>query len=738
MPGVGIAVAEDVVLLAVVDHVETGDGLAGAAGAVGHGIGQGEGHVALLVDADPAGQVGTGGGLGGAIGGLFFRRSLGGLHAADVLAVHHVHPQGQAVPQHLAGHVTAVPLPFDGGVNARVQGRQLHVQGIEHGDVALHRAAHDAHPGRVLGALGADVVQRVVQVHQVVAVGVASLDLGHVGLVGGQHLIIAGIVVGIDTAARCLGRARIGGAHVHLVARAVLGHASVIEAPVAAKIGHVTVGKVRYFAVCEIRASAAHAILEVVRAVHAGGAHAAAHVTAAAPFAGAALGIAALDERLGLIGAGHRGHRLVGQGGAVGIEPGPVSGIVQVVHVPLKVLGELRQVQVQVAAAVPVGVGVLFRVIFDGQRHRAGHFPVAVQVEAHLRLIHGQVLGVDVVHVFIRKYLRQRLLEISVEIEAGGQGVLHGLGHVRLVERGDGAIGHAAPGAVGQLDLLAVDGDGGGIAAVGVFVHAHRAHGDLVVVEIGVIRSRCEHGRVSPAAAAAGGHPVIHAARQVAQQYIVFHKAGRRLLVDQAGGGVAGIGGFPRLIREAVLLAPVAAGHVDVALGGVGGRGQGIRGIAVARRAGVQDHRGRGRGVGLAVGAGDLCGVIDHQAALYSVRGAVCGHVRRPVAVDVDAGDIGPGHAHRHALLIRDDGLGHRRHHRQRPGVAFGAVGPFLAHIRQVQRRLDGRLVGSGIRSLGKTGDRRGHHGQCNRHRNDFFHVMCLLFPAERRLTSFF
>ena len=246
---------------------------------------------------------------------------------------------------------------------------------------------------------------------------------------------------------------------------------------------------------------------------------------------------------------------------------------------------------------------------------------------------------------------------------------------------------------------------------------------------------------MGPAAAAAGGHPVINAARQVAQQYVVLHKAGRRLLVRQAGGRIAGVNGLSLLIRGTVLLAPVAAGHVDVPFIGVGSRGEGVCGIAVARRAGIQDHRGRGRGVGLAVGAGDFGGVVDHQAALHSVGRALSGHVRRAVAIGVNAGDIGPGHAHRHTFLICDDRLGHRRHHRQRPGIAFGAVGPFLIHIVQVQCHLDGRLIGGRADVFGKTGGRCGHHGQRNRHRNPFFHhfafsLLCGIGPSVFPLTG--
>ena len=178
-----------------------------------------------------------------------------------------------------------------------------------------------------------------------------------------------------------------------------------------------------------------------------------------------------------------------------------------------------------------------------------------------------------------------------------------------------------------------------------------------------------EHHRVRAAAAAAGGDPVVHAARQVAQQDVVLHEAGRRLLVHQAGGRVAGVDGIAVFVGDAVLLAPVAAGHVDVALRRVGRRGGGVGGAAVARGAGVQDHRRGGCGIGLAVGAGDLGFIIDHQAALHGFGRGFRRHIRRAVAVGVDAGHIRAGHADGYAFLVRDHRIGHRRHDGQRPGV---------------------------------------------------------------------
>lgn len=80
----------------------------------------------------------------------------------------------------------------------------------------------------------------------------------------------------------------------------------------------------------------------------------------------------------------------------------------------------------------------------------------------------------------------------------------------------------------------------------------------------------CQHSRVGSAAGTAGGNEIVHAAGQIAQQDVVLDEARRVFLVHQAAGGVSGVIGVALGIGIRALLAPVAAGDVDVALRRVG------------------------------------------------------------------------------------------------------------------------------------------------------------------------
>ncbi len=85
--------------------------------------------------------------------------------------------------------------------------------------------------------------------------------------------------------------------------------------------------------------------------------------------------------------------------------------------------------------------------------------------------------------------------------------------------------------------------------------------------------------------------------------------------------------------------------------------------------------------------------IVDDQRSVYGVGAcSVDRHISGAVAVavGVNAGDIGPRHADRYPLLIGQLGVGHRRHHRQHPGIRFSRIGPGLGIIvGQIQRFLN-------------------------------------------------
>ena len=290
-------------------------------------------------------------------------------------------------------------------------------------------------------------------------------------------------------------------------------------------------------------------------------------------------------------------------------------------------------------------------------------------------------------------------MELGGKVVAGVQVVFKGQGHIGLRQRSNSAVSNTAPSSVRDLIVLAVDGNSGGIAAVLGVVYTHSARLNLVVVEIGVIGGGGEHYCVSPAAGAAGGNEVIPTAGQVAQQNIVLNEACRSLLVCKARGSVAGIVGVPIFIRSSILLATVAAGHIDIAVGGIGGGSKRVVLRAVAGRTGVQDDGGGSGGIGLAVGAGDLGLIVDDQGAADGFfPGLRTGHIGRAVPVSVNAGDISAGNADGNALLIGQFRIGYCRHDRHDPCVGVRAVGPCqIGIVGQIQGFLNiGFLLGIG------------------------------------------
>ncbi|MDV3429151.1 MAG: class I SAM-dependent methyltransferase, partial [Bacillota bacterium] len=82
-----------------------------------------------------------------------------------------------------------------------------------------------------------------------------------------------------------------------------------------------------------------------------------------------------------------------------------------------------------------VGIGILLKVILDGQRHGAAQRTVAVQVEAYSRFLNGQSLIIDVVHVGLGQDGSQRCLEVRIVVKIRIQRVFHGHRHVGLIQR---------------------------------------------------------------------------------------------------------------------------------------------------------------------------------------------------------------------------------------------------------------------------------------------------------------
>ena len=90
------------------------------------------------------------------------------------------------------------------------------------------------------------------------------------------------------------------------------------------------------------------------------------------------------------------------------------------------------------------------------------------------------------------------------------------------------------------------------------------------------------------------------------------------------------------------------------------------------------------------VGLWDVFASCDRDGSLDS-------DIRNAVAIRINAGNICARHTDRHAFLILDHWIGDRDDDGEHPGVRAGIVCPFLIRIiGQVQRRLDGFLVGTG------------------------------------------
>ena len=90
--------------------------------------------------------------------------------------------------------MAAVPLPFDGGIGPGLEPRNLHVQRIEHRHVAFGSTHDDTRPSGGIRAFRTDVVQRIVEFHDVVAVCVASFNFGNVGFISGKHVRVTRVV----------------------------------------------------------------------------------------------------------------------------------------------------------------------------------------------------------------------------------------------------------------------------------------------------------------------------------------------------------------------------------------------------------------------------------------------------------------------------------------------------------------------------------------------------------------
>ena len=79
--------------------------------------------------------------------------------------------------------MAAIPLPCNRCVNAGIKHGDLKIQGVEHGDVALRRTAKDSDPSGILCAVRANIVQRIIELHQIVAVFIPGLKTLNVGTI---------------------------------------------------------------------------------------------------------------------------------------------------------------------------------------------------------------------------------------------------------------------------------------------------------------------------------------------------------------------------------------------------------------------------------------------------------------------------------------------------------------------------------------------------------------------------
>ena len=324
-------------------------------------------------------------------------------------------------------------------------------------------------------------------------------------------------------------------------------------------------------------------------------------------------------------------------------------------------------------------------VIFDRQCHGTGKCSVTVKIKANVRFVNSQPFGIDVLHVLSSQVLRQLFLEVGVKAVGAVQIVLKSQGHIRFGQRGDGTVGHAAPKPVGEFDLFTVHRNSGAVAAIRILVDAHRARGDLVIIEIRIIGGGCKHRCMRTAARTACGDEVVHTAGEITQENIILYKANSVFLIHQAARRVTGVS----TVVQGALLAPVAAGHIDVAFGGIGGA-CGLVGLSgVARRAGIDDHGSGSRGIDLPVGAGDRGVVIDDQAAAGRARG----HIGHSVAISVNAFDVSARYRDGHALVVRQFCVGDCSNGTHRPGVGVLGISPGRTDVPEIQRSFDGFFV---------------------------------------------
>ena len=409
------------------------------------------------------------------------------------------------------------------------------------------------------------------------------------------------------------------------------------------------------------------------------------HSAHTASAAGTAFCIPAVEEGFGTVCIRHGRDFAVGERMAVRIKPGPVLCIGQAGDVGLQALLKLSQIQIQVAAVITVGIGMPVCVIFDRQCHGTGKCSVTVKIKANVHFVNSQPFDIDVLHVLSCQILRQLFLEVGVKAVGAVQIVLESQGHIRFGQRGDGTVGHAAPKSVGEFDLFTVHRDGCAVAAVCVGVDSHSARCSFIRIEVRIVGGGCQHRGMRTAARTACGDEVVHTAGEITKQDVVFHETHGVLLIDQTGRRVTGVS----TVRQCALFAAVAAGHIDVAFGGIGGACGlvGLRGVA--RRAGIDDHGSGSCGIDLPVGAGDRGVVIDDQAAAGRARG----HIGHSVAISVNAFDVSARYRDGHALVVRQFCVGDCSNGTHRPGVGVLGISPGRTDVPEIQRSFDGFFV---------------------------------------------
>ena len=90
--------------------------------------------------------------------------------------------------------MSTVPLPFNYAVNACVQPCSLEIERGEHAHIALGSAHKNSCPGRVIRIVIAAIVQRIIEVNNIISILVARLNFGNIILIGLQHLIKAAVI----------------------------------------------------------------------------------------------------------------------------------------------------------------------------------------------------------------------------------------------------------------------------------------------------------------------------------------------------------------------------------------------------------------------------------------------------------------------------------------------------------------------------------------------------------------